>query len=422
MSSVDTGSLGRSGGTKRFNTFTSLRHRDFLLLWLSNLCHSTASWFQQITIPWVVWEISGSPLLVGVAAGMRSLPFLVVGPLAGVFADRVDRRKMVLVVQTLLAFVVLAFAFGVHLGFVTGSTGIVYALTFTWVTGLLNSLIQPVRQAMVANTVPREDLWNAIALNSMGGNVARVVGPGVGGVIIAWLGPSVNFFIEGVFHVLMAVVIVQIALPYREEITAIRSSVFANLKQGFKYVLTEQRVLHLLLVVCISDLFIAPIIHLMPVIADDVLGRGSEVYGFLLLATGVGGIVATVTFATLGGVMRKGTFGFLALMLLAASAITLGVSTWLWLSMAAMFGMGFFRLTFKINNNTHIQTTIPDYLRGRVMAIYHLDHGFTPLASMTLGLMVEFWDANLVIMLVGAASLALALWAFMAFSDIRRMN
>jgi len=120
--------------------------------------------------------------------------------------------------------------------------------------------------------------------------------------------------------------------------------------------------------------------------------------------------------------MRKGTFGFLALMLLAASAITLGVSTWLWLSMAAMFGMGFFRLTFKINNNTHIQTTIPDYLRGRVMAIYHLDHGFTPLASMTLGLMVEFWDANLVIMLVGAASLALALWAFMAFSDIRRMN
>ena len=422
MSSVGTRAPGRTGGPKRFQTFASLRHRDFLLLWLSNLCHSSANWFQQITIPWVVWEISGSPLLVGLAAGMRSLPFLVVGPLAGVFADRVDRRKMVLVVQSLLALVVLAFALAVYRGLITGSTGVIYALAFTGVTGLLNSLIQPVRQAMVANTVPREDLWNAIALNSVGGNIARVVGPGLGGVIIAWLGPAVNFFIEGVFHVLMAVAIVQIVLPYREEITAVKSSVVANLKQGFRYVLTERRVLHLLLVVCISDLLIAPIVHLMPVIADDILGYGPEVYGFLLMATGIGGIIATVTFATLGGVLRKGTFGFLALMLLAASAITLGMSTWLWVSMAAMFGMGFFRLTFKINNNTHIQTTIPDDLRGRVMAIYHLDHGFTPLASMTLGLMIQFWDANLVIMLVGAASLALALWAFMAFSDIRRMQ
>jgi MFS family permease len=393
-----------------------------LLLWLSNLCHASASWFQQITIPWVVWEISGSPFLVGVAAGMRSLPFLLIGPMAGVFADRVDRRKMVLLTQTALALVVLAFAAGVHLGHVTGSMGVFYALLFTFTTGVLHSLIQPVRQAMVANTVPRQDLWNAIALNSIAGNVARVVGPGLGGVLIAWLGPAVNFFIEGGFYVLMALAIIPMALPYREAITAKRSSIIANLKQGFGYVVTEQRVLHLLLVACISDILIAPIIHLMPVIADEVLGRGSEVYGFLVLATGVGGIIATISFASLGGSFRKGSIGLLALILLAGSAIALGVSTWLWVSMAAMFGLGFFRLIFKINNNTLVQSTIPDALRGRVMSIYHLDHGITPLASMTLGLMAEFLAANLVVMLVGLISLALALYAFLSYADIRRMT
>ena len=422
MSTVETPARVQPRGPRRFGTFSSLRHRDFLLLWVSNLFHACANWFQQITIPWVVWEISGSALLVGVAAGVRSLPFLVVGPLAGVFADRIDRRKMVLVVQTFLAMVVLVFAFGVHRGVVTGDLGVVIALAFTAFTGLLNSLIQPVRQAMVANTVPRNELWNAIALNSVGGNIARVIGPGIGGVLIAWLGPAINFLIEGVFHFLMVLAVVKLALPYREEITAVRATVFANLKQGFQYVVTQRTVLRLLLVVCISDIFIAPIVHLMPVIADDILGHGSEVFGFLLLAMGVGGILGTLTFATLGGVMRKGTFGFVSLVLLTVSAITLGASTWLWVSLLAMFGMGFFRLTFKINNNTHVQSTIPDALRGRVMSIYHLDHGLTPLASMALGAMAEFWDANLVIVLVGSASLAFAVWAFASFSDVRKMT
>ena len=379
-------------------------------------------WFQQITIPWLVWEISGSPFLVGIAAGMRSIPFLAIGPMAGVFADRIDRRKMVLVVQSIMAVVVLAFAAAIHMGFVVGGLGVIYALVFSFITGVLHSLIQPVRQAMVANTVPREDLWNAIALNSIAGNVARVLGPGLGGVLIAWLGPALNFYIEGVFYILMVLAMIPIALPYREAVTATRSSVLSNLKQGFSYVLSEQLVLRLLLVACISDILLAPVIHMMPVIADEVLGRGSEVYGFLVLATGVGGIISTISFASLGGVFRKGSVGLLALMLLAGSAILLGASTWLWVSLVAMFGFGFFRLAFKINNNTLLQTTIPDALRGRVMSIYHLDHGITPLASMTLGLIAEFYPANLVVLMVGILSLALTIYAFVAFSDVRRVQ
>jgi MFS family permease len=393
-----------------------------LLLWLSNLCNASANWFQQITVPWVVWELSHSPFLAVLAGGVRSLPFLFIGPLAGVFADRLDRRKMVLVVQTCLAAVVFSFAVGVQKGYVTGNVGVFYAILFTFIAGVLHALISPVRQAMVRNTVPREDLWNAIALNSVAGNVARIVGPGLGGVIIAWLGPSVNFFIEGGLYVVMVLVVVPIRLPYREETTARQSSVIANLRQGFGYVVSERRILHLLLISCIPSLFIAPIIQLMPVIADDVLGHGSEVFGFLVLAMGIGGILATVFFASWGAVFSRGSVGLIALLLLCCSVIALGASTWLLVSLAAMFCIGFFRLAFQVNNNTLLQLSTPDSIQGRVMSIYHLDHGFTPLAGMMVGLMAEFMSVNLVVVLVGSASLALALYAFFAYKDVRRMG
>ena len=422
-----------SGGGTRFQTFTSLRHRDFLFLWLSNLCNASANWFQQFTIPWLVWDISHSPLWVGIAAGMRSFPFLFIGPLAGVFADRVDRRKLVLVIQTALAVVVFAFAVAVLQGYVIPKTGhahnaptglhpgVLYATAFTFITGALHALIQPVRQAMVANTVPRRDLWNAIALNSIAGNIARVVGPALGGVIYAWLSPSANFFIQGGLFLLMALMVVPIRLPYREEITARRASVIADLKQGFSYVASERVILHLLLLSYIPALFVASIIQMIPVIAGRVLEKGPEVGGVLVGAMGVGGILGTISFASMGGVANRGGIGLMALALLSGSVIVLGLSPWLLVSLAAMFCMGFFRIAFQINNNTLLQSSIPDGLRGRVMALYHLDGGFTPLASMAVGLMASFLPVHLVVVLVGSLSLILAIYAFFAYADVRRM-
>jgi len=402
--------------------FIALRHRDFLYLWLSNLCNASASWFQQITVPWVVWQVSHSPFWVGVAGGMRSFPFLFIGPLAGVLADRVDRRKMVLVVQSSLAVVVFAFAIGMQGGYVIGKVGIVYAILFTVIAGVLQTLIQPVRQAMVANTVPRQDLWNAIALNAIAGNVARVVGPGLGGVLIAWLSPAVNFFIQGGLFVIMGVMMLPIKLPYREELTARRSSVMANLKQGFSYVVSDRLIRHLLMLSYIPALFVASVLQLMPVIADEVLGKGAAGFGFLVLAMGIGGLLGTICFASLGGAFSRGGVGLLALVLLSCAVIALGLSTWPVMSLGAMFCMGFLRIAFQINNNTLLQVSVPDGLRGRVMALYHLDHGFTPLASMAVGLMAEFLFARLVVVLVGSASLALALYALSAYKDVRRME
>jgi MFS family permease len=163
--------------------------------------------------------MSHSPLWVGIAAGMRSFPFLFIEPLAGVLADRVDQRKLVLVIQPVMAVVVFAFAVAVLKGYVmpkagnlhhapTGvHPGVLYATAFTFLTGALHALIQPVRQAMVANTVPRRDLWNAIALNAIAGNMARVVGPALGGVMYALLSPAANFFLQGGLLLLLALLL-----------------------------------------------------------------------------------------------------------------------------------------------------------------------------------------------------------------------
>src|SRR5262249_42072858 len=188
-----------------------------------------------------VWDMSHSPFWVGIAAGMRSFPFLFIGPLAGVVADRVDRRTLVLGIQTTMAVVGFAFAVAVLRGYILPPTGaahhaptgvhpgVLYATAFTFLTGTLHALSQPVRQAMVANTVPRRDLWNAIALNAIAGNVARVVGPALGGVLYAWLSPAANFFIQGGLFLLMALLVVPISLPFRGERPLTRPAVVAAL-------------------------------------------------------------------------------------------------------------------------------------------------------------------------------------------------
>ena len=424
---------GRPRAVARFSTFTSLHHRDFVFLWLSNLCNASANWFQQFTIPWLVWDISHSPLWVGIAAGMRSFPFLFIGPLAGVFADRVNRRILVLVIQTIMAVVVFAFAVAVLEGYVLPHPGtaphglagvhpgVLYATAFTFLTGALHALSQPVRQAMVANTVPRRDLWNAIALNSIAGNIARVLGPALGGIIYAWLSPAANFFIQGGLFLLMALMMVPVRLPYREDRTVRRASVFADLKQGVRYVASERVILHLLLLSYIPALFVASIIQMIPVIAERVLAKGPEIGGMLVGVMGAGGIVGTLGFASLGGVANRGGIGLLALAFLSSSVVVLGLSPWLGVSLAAMFCMGFFRMAFQINNNTLLQSSLPDGLRGRVMALYQLDGGFTPLASLAVGAMASFLPVQRVVVLTGGLSLTLALCACFAYADVRCM-
>ena len=178
--------------TSRFRTFTALRNRDFRYLWVSGAFVSAGNQVQQIAMGWLVLNMTGSPFWVGTVLGIRALPILLVGPLAGIAIDRLDRKTLFLIAQ--LGLVVIAFLFGLDVHF--GTVTVTHALVFSFLLGLDASLNNPVRQAMIVNTVPPQDLTNAIALNNSANGVMQSIAPLLSGTMIVLLGVAGNFFVQ----------------------------------------------------------------------------------------------------------------------------------------------------------------------------------------------------------------------------------
>jgi MFS family permease len=402
----------------RLQTFSSLRNRDYRFLWTGNLFNSGANWLQQLTIGWLVFDLSQSPFLVGTVGGFRAVPFLLIGPWAGVLADRVDRRVLVLLSQTLLA--VSAFLFALLVA--SGQVQVWHAFAYITVSGIAHSILQPVRSALIVNTVPRQDLPNAYALHAMSITSSRFVWPALGGVLLGLFGFTVNFFIESALYIALAILIIPMRTPYREQQAARHASALADLKEGLRYVWKDKPIRQLIVMSFIPNFFVQPSIYLLPVFAAAVLGRGSEIFGTLLSVNGVAGFTATLLIASFGYIMKKGTASLLALSIASLGAIMLGLSHWLSLSLLAVALIGFGQTTFRTSNGTLIQTLAPDALRGRVQSIYHFDHGFTPLASFVIGLFAEFYTAPGAVTVVGIASLTLSLYFLLAFRQIRQLE
>src|SRR5918992_1153604 len=285
----------------RLQTFSSLRNRDYRFLWTGNLFNSGANWLQQLTVGWLVFDLSQSPFLVGTVGGFRAVPFLLIGPWAGVLADRVDRRKLVLLSQTLLA----ASAFLFALLVVSGQVQVWHAFVYITVSGVAHSILQPVRQALVANTVPKEDLGNAYALNVVTITSSRFVLPAIGGVLISAFGFTVNFFVESALYLVLALLIIPMHTPYREQSRHRHASALADLKEGVRYVWQDKPILQLIVMSFIPNFLVQPCLYLLPVFAGAVLHRGPEIYGTLLSINGIGGVVGGVVITSFGFFLKK---------------------------------------------------------------------------------------------------------------------
>ena len=403
----------------RLRTFSSLQNnRDYRFLFAGNLFNNGANWLQQLTVGWLVWELSHSPFLVGTVGGFRAVPFLVIGPWAGVLADRIDRRRLVLISQTLLAISALLFALLV----VSGQVQVWHAFSYITISGIAHSILQPVRSALVANTVSKPDLGNAYALHAMSITSSRFVWPAIGGMLVAAYGFNVNFFIESAMYIALAILVVPMRTPYREEPKAHDSSSLTDLKEGLRYVWKDKPILQLIIMSFVPNFFVQPCLYLLPVFAGAILNRGPEIFGVLLSTNGVAGFSATLIIATFGFILKKGMAGLLALILASLGAILLGLSHWLPLSLLAVSLIGFALTTFRTSNGTMIQTLAPDELRGRIQSIYHFDHGFTPLASFVIGLFAEFYTPSSAVVVVGTISLAVSLYFLVAFGRIRQLE
>ncbi|MBI1876756.1 MAG: MFS transporter [Chloroflexi bacterium] len=399
-------------------TFAALKHRNYRLWFIGQLVSLVGTWMQTTAQGYLVFQLTHSPAYlgyVGFATGVPSWLFMLYG---GVVADRLSRRKLLLITQTsmmILAFILAALTF---LGLVQPWQIVLLALGL----GVANAFDAPARQAFVVEMVEREDLTNAIALNSSMFNLATVVGPAVAGLAYAILGPAWCFTINGVTFI---AVITALLLMRLKPILAQRRTTAAldDLKEGVRYVASHIIIRTLVSTAAVISLFGLAFMTLMPAWATTVLGGDATTNGWLLGARGVGALSGALMIAALGRFKAKGrlltmgSFVFPVLLLFFAQV------RWLPLSLLALAGTGWgFMVLFNMAN-TLIQTLVPDELRGRVVSLYTL--GFFGL--MPLGALLAGWAAELIgepntIALSALISLGFAGWLWLRVPQLRALE
>lgn len=396
----------------RLHTFDSwIEYRDYRLLWIGNFCANSAQWLQLLTVGWLVRGLTeGSPsssLLVVTVGGLSTLPGLLVGPWGGVLGDRMDRRKLVMGIQSFMT--VLAFSFALVVA--SGKVEVWHAYVYVVISGACLSVTQPMRHALIANTVRREALVNAFATNVLTIPGTRMVGPFVGGVLVASLGFFWNFALESLLYVCMVLVFLPMKTPYSQNRkSAERQSMVADLRDGIRYIWKENRIFSILiLLTLIPNVIMQPVMFLLPVFTEEVLDRGADVGGFLLAASGFGGLVAALIIATFGFVFKKGVVSLAMVIASAVVVLIFAQSHGLPLAFVVIGLFAFTQTTFRTANGTLVQTLVRDDMRARVTSLQRYGQGLVVFASLLIGWLAGITSAPTALTVVGAVALALGL-------------
>jgi predicted MFS family arabinose efflux permease len=366
---------------------------------------SAGQWIQQLTLGWLLYDLTGSSVLLGALNGLRAVPFLFFGPLAGVAADRMDRRWLMLVTQYVLLIATLTIGVLVASGWLE----VWHLFLFTVISGTAWSFSEPVRQSLVPNLVPKTDLMNAIALHSSGFNLMKVVGPSLGGLLIVWFGAAGNFFVQSAAYLGVLITIYLMHVPPTPD-EARRSSVSANLREGLLYVVSNPIVLTLMITALVPRIFAVPYQALMPVFQKDVLKVGPDGLGMMLAAPGAGAVLTTLTLASVAqNIRRKGLLLLGGMIFLGIFLILFSQTTSFWLAILLLVGVGGFQVLFMATANTMLQLAVPDGLRGRVLSIYNLDRGLMPAGALMAGVTAHFVGAPVTVGIMGLVVIVLAL-------------
>ena len=404
----------------RVKTFSSLQnHVNYRYLWTGNLFANCAQWLQFITIGWLALDITGSALHSILTVAVRALPVLVLGPWGGVLADRLDRRKLVMGAQVVM--VSSALTFGVLLA--NGKIdSIWHVYGYMLVSGIAFAFVQPTRQALVANTVPREDLGNALALNAMAVTSMRLAGAAISGILIETLDFHWNFFVESGLYVGMIVLLAPMKTPYRRESDAKKSSPLADLKEGLGFIFASREMLRLMVMNFVRTGVFMPLLLFLPAYTEEALGRGAGVSTAMIVMMGAGGLLATIMISSFGFFTKKGLVTLLTSISSSSVIVVLGLSQWVWLSVPVMLIMGLSQTHFIVANQTLIQTLVPDNLRGRVTSVWHYESGLIPLfAALTGGVGVLVGIAT-AMAIGGVIALFVSLFFLVQFANIRRLD
>lgn len=410
------GTQARTEAEHGFSTFRSLRHRNYRLLWIGTLFSSSGLWLQQVTLNWLAFNLTGSSFVVGLVSGARSLPLLGLGPVGGVMADRYDKKRLMLLTQVVQ--LVSTLFFGIVI--VGGWVQLWHLFAFSLVSGVAWALNMPVRQSVVPTTVPREDMMNAMALNSAGFNITRIAGPALAGLMIAQIGPGENFLIQSAAYLGVAVTIMQLRLP------AIRGAkrdvnVWGNLKEGARYVWTHPTLRPQMALALVPVVIALPYIAILPQFNTETLGGTPGTFGLLMAAPGLGAVAATLVIASMKNVEQKGRMLLGAVFALGVSLVALSLTRSLWLALPVLVLVGACQMAYMTTNQTVLQLSTPDEYRGRVMGIYMLNQGLLPLGSLISGSVADLFSAPVALAAMGGLVALLAVFFYARVPSIRNV-
>jgi MFS family permease len=402
----------RPGAVGGFHGLRAFRHRNYRLFFGGQLVSLIGTWMQQVAQAWLVLQLTHDPLWLGLVAVAQFGPVIIFGLFGGVIADQLPKRKTLLVTQT-VAMVLAFILFGLT---ATGVVQVWHVIILAVLLGTNNAIDMPTRQSFAVEMVGREDMTNAVGLNSAQFNASRILGPAVAGLLIGAFDISIAFLINGISY--LAVIVAYLAMRESElrrvepvaRPTSVRG-VFENLAEGVRYVRTTPLVLLAVVVVGLVATFGMNFQVLVPPLADNVLNVGASGYGFLMAASGLGSTITAlwVAFSRKVG-PRPIVIGAIALGL---GSILLAASTSYAVSLVAMFIVGAGGIGMAVAANTTIQMSVPDQLRGRVMSVYTtVFAGSVPAGGLLMGAIASTWGVPLALMVGAVLSLAVGIGAW----------
>jgi MFS family permease len=389
-------------------TFRSLRHRDFRLLWFGVLGSLTGYWVHFVAQGWLVYELTGSAFLLGVVGAAGSLPSLLFALVGGVLADRVDRRRLLIV--TRLFYAVLAALLTMLTA--TGLITVWQLAVIAFLAGTVLAFDMPTRQALVPSLVGGEDLPNAVALVGMAFNGTRVIGPAIAGTLLASLGATWCFALTVVGHVAMVIMLL-LMRSTPPPLRAARSlGVMRSLGEAFAYIWRTPRILGTLTIATVVSLFGMPYVTFLPIFAEEYLGVGAPGLGMLVTATGIGATASLLTLATAREVRHRGKLTLYGAGAFGLLVVAFALSRSFWLALILLALVGAMTSASFSSAATVLQGEVPDALRGRVMSVYILTWGLVPLGQLGLGALAEQTGVAVAVALGGlvCAVLAVVIW------------
>jgi MFS family permease len=400
-------------------TFPALASPVYRRFLLASMIATTGAFMQQTAQGWLVLVLTNSPALLGLAGAVAGLPTLFLAVFAGVLADRVDRRRLLVVMNGAAA----TFALALALLTTTGLVAYWHVLVLAFLAGLAFTLQQPASQAIVSSIVDRTTIGSAVALNSAQYNFLRIVAPALAGLFIAAGSLALGFWVNAVALTLVAVIIARLPIPHLRSTNRVQAAIWRDLQDGLRYVLADRVLFILVLLPAVPALFVLNYLTFIPLYARDILNTGPAGLGLLTGAIGVGALVGALSLASMRPSGGSGRLVLGSAAIVGGALMVFALSRSLPLSMLALALIGGFQVNFYSTTNTLIQVLVPARLRGRVLSLYMLTSiGLIPIANLAGGAIGEVIGVDKVLAAGGALTVAIVALTFLLEPRLARLR